>query len=111
MESNRNYTKELIHKTETDSNTLNPNLTVTKGETWWREINQEVGINIYPPLNIKSISNKDLLYSTRKSTQCCEITYMGKESEKEWLCVYVSLIHLCRTETNTALSQLYFNKI
>ena len=33
--------------------------------------------------------NKDLLYSTGNSTQYSVITYMGKESEKEWIHVHV----------------------
>ena len=52
-------------------------------------INQEFGINIYALLYIKQIINKDLLYSTGNSTQYTVITYMGKESEKEWKYVYV----------------------
>ena len=34
-------------------------------------------------------SHKDLLYGTENATQYSVITYMGKESEKEWICVYV----------------------
>ena len=34
-------------------------------------------------------SYKDLLYSAENATQYSVITYMGKESEKEWICVYV----------------------
>ena len=33
--------------------------------------------------------NKDLLYSTGNSTQYSVMTYMGKESKKEWIYVYV----------------------
>ena len=32
-------------------------------------------------------------YSTGNSTQYSVIIYMGKESEKEWMCVHVSLYH------------------
>ena len=32
-------------------------------------------------------------YSTGHSTQYSVIAYMGKESEKEWKCVYVQLNH------------------
>ena len=49
----------------------------------------EVWINIYILLHIKQILNKDLLYSTGKSTQYSVISYMGKESEKVWVYVYV----------------------
>ena len=34
MESNKNDTKELIHKTETDSKILKPNLWLPKGKHW-----------------------------------------------------------------------------
>ena len=54
-----------------------------------RGINWEIGIDIYTPLYIKQITNKNLLYSTGNSTQYCVMTYMGKESKKEWLFVYV----------------------
>ena len=62
---------------------------VTKGETWGEVINQETGINVYTLLYIKQIVNKDLLYSTKNSTQNSVITYMGKESEKECVCIYI----------------------
>ena len=55
-----------------------------KAEGW---INYEAGINTYSLLYITYMNNKDLLCSTRNSTQYPVITYMGKESEKE--CVYV----------------------
>ena len=44
-----------------------------------------VGININTLLYIKQITNKDLLYSTGKSTQYFVITYKGKESEEEYI--------------------------
>ena len=52
MESKKakNDTKELIYKSETD---IENKLMVTKGEKWWRGINQEFGINIYTLLYIK----------------------------------------------------------
>ena len=31
------------------------------------------------------MTNKNLLYSTEKSTQYSGATYMGKEAEKEWM--------------------------
>ena len=52
-------------------------------------INWETGIDIYTVLYRKYITNKDLLYSTGNSTQYCVMTYMGKESKKEWIYVYV----------------------
>ena len=42
-----------------------------------REINWEIGIDMYTLLNIKWITNKDLLYSTWNSTHSV-IIYMEK---------------------------------
>ena len=66
---------------------------VTKREMLWGGMNWEVGSGMYTLLFIKLVSNKDLLYSTRECTQYSVITYMGKEPEKEWIYVYVELIH------------------
>ena len=52
-------------------------------------INWEIGIGIYTLLYIKQITNKNLLYSTGNSTQYSIMTYMGKESTKEWIYDYV----------------------
>ena len=71
--------------------TLQTNLPKGKGVAvggGGRWINEEVGINTYTLPYVKQIINKDLLYSTRNSTQYSVITYMGKESEKEWIYVY-----------------------
>ena len=45
------------------------------------------------------------MYSTGNSTQYSVITYMGKETEKEWIYVYVCIAEslYCTPETNTAL--------
>ena len=45
--------------------------------------------DMYTLLYIKQITNKDLLYSTGNSTQYSVMIYMGKESKKEWIYVYV----------------------
>ena len=52
-------------------------------------ISWEIGIDIHTLLHIKQITNKDLLYSTGNSTQYSVMAYMGKESKKEWIYVYV----------------------
>ena len=44
-------------------------------------------MNIYTLLYIKYIINNGLLYNTGNSIQYPVITYVGKESEKEWICV------------------------
>ena len=60
---------------------------VTKGEREVGGINWEIGIDIYTLLYIKQITNKDLLYSTRNSTQYSVMNYVGKESQQEWIYV------------------------
>ena len=62
---------------------------VIKGERGKGQINWEIGTDINTLLYIKQITNKNLLYSTGNSTQYSVITYMGKESKEEWICVYV----------------------
>ena len=61
------------------------------GNQGWKGegINWEIGIdiNILLYISIKQITNKDLLYSTGNSTQYSVMTYMGKESKKEWIYV------------------------
>ena len=52
---------------------------------------REFEMDIYTLLYFKWITNKDLLYSTGNSTQYSAMTYMGKESQKEWVYVYVGL--------------------
>ena len=52
-------------------------------------INWEIGTDMYILPYIKQITNKNLLYSTGNSTQYSVMAYMGKESKKEWIYVYV----------------------
>ena len=54
---------------------------VTKGVRRGR-VNWEILIDIYKPLYIKSVTNKNLLYGTGNSTQYSVKAYMGKESKK-----------------------------
>ena len=51
---------------------------VAKGKTLGGGMDLEVGIGIYTLPNTKLISNKDLRYSSGKSTQYSVIAYMGK---------------------------------
>ena len=44
-------------------------IVVTRGEGWERGIVRKLGIDMYTLLNLKWVSNKDLLYSTRNSAQ------------------------------------------
>ena len=81
-------TNELIYKTEIESQIQKTNLWLPR-EKVGGGINCEIGIDIYTLLYIKQITNKNLLYSTENSTQYSVMTYMGIESKKEWVCVYV----------------------
>ena len=61
----------------------------SKGETFGGGMDWEVGIRIYTLPYTKLISKKELLYSSEKSIQYSVLTYMGKESEKEWIYMYM----------------------
>lgn len=112
MESNKNDTKELNQKRETDSKIVKPNIRLPKGKHWGRN---KLGSWDWhnTSLYTKSISNKDLLHTTGKSTQYSLIAYMEKESEKEYICIYIYIyiyMHIyvtdsfyCIPETNTTL--------
>ena len=55
----------------------------------------ESEINRYTLLYIKEINNKDLLYSTGNYMQYLVITYNAKESEKEYILLYIySVIYI-----------------
>ena len=81
----KNSTKSLIYKTEIESQ-------VQKTNIWLpgrREgINWAIETDIYTVLYIK-YTNKNLLYGTGISGQYSAMVYMGKESEKEGIYVYV----------------------
>ena len=82
----KNDTEEFIYKTETDSD-FKIKLTVGYQRGNMGEgVNKEVDINIYKLLPVTQVSNKDLLYGTENLILL--LTYMGKESEKEWIDVY-----------------------
>ena len=51
------------------------------------------GVNIYTLLNIKWINNKDLLYSSRNSTQYFIIIYMGKNDTNYTYMYMYTYIH------------------
>ena len=54
-----------------------------------RGMDWEFGTGIYTLLYTKLIGNKDLLNSSEKSIQYSVIVYVGKESEKEWIYMYM----------------------
>ena len=89
MESNKNYTKELICNNRNRPKVFKTKLIVTKGKRLGGRMDWEVGIDIYILPYTKFIGNKDLLYSSRKSIQYSVIAYMSKESEKEGMYTYM----------------------
>ena len=66
-------------------------------------INWEIEIDIYTLLSIGYITNKNLLNSTGNSIQYSVMTYMGKESKKEWVYVCITDLLCCTEKTNTTL--------
>ena len=76
----KNGTNKLIYKTGIGSQ-------IKEGVNW------EIGINIYTLLYKKQITNKDLMYSTGNSIQYSAMAYMGKQSKKEQMYVYVLMTH------------------
>ena len=64
-------------------------------------INWEVGIGICTLLYMGWMINGDLLCGVESSIQYSVVTYMGKESEKEWLYVRICIAEsLCCTPEN-----------
>ena len=81
----KNVTNESIHKTEIKSQMQKTNLWLLREK---HGDNLGDWTDIYTPVYIKQITNKDLLYRTGNSTQYSVMTYMGKEPKKGW-------IHVC----------------
>ena len=59
-----------------------------KGESWGGGGVDRCWIDICI-LHMEWMAKRSLLYSTGGFTQYSVITSMGKESEKEWICVFV----------------------
>ena len=71
-------------------------------------INWEIGIDTYTPVYIKSITNKDLLYSTGNFTQYSVMIYMGIESKRKVdICICINDSLFSRAEMNSTVNQLY----
>ena len=68
----------------------------------WGRINWDVGMDIHTPQYMKYITNKDLLCTTRNSTQLSVTTYMGKEYKKRvdiCVCITDSLCYTVAANT------------
>ena len=50
---------------------------------------REIGMDMYTLLDLKWITNKDLLYSTGNSAQCYVAAWMGGKFGGEWIHVFV----------------------
>ena len=72
---------ELICITETDSQRTG------RGEGWRDEWGSGIGISIL--WYMESVAKMDCCIAQRTLAQYSVIIYMGKESEKEWMCIYV----------------------
>ena len=77
-------------------------------------INQELRINIHTILYKRQATSKNLLCSTRNSAQYSVRIYMRKESEKEWMYIYmynwVTLGYTWNTTCNKKKRQLNLKK-
>ena len=82
-----NYINELTQNRNRHTDFKNK-LMVIKEEMFREEVNQESGINIDTLLYIKQITEKDYCIA-QGTTQFFATTYLGKESEKEWIYLYV----------------------
>ena len=70
---------------------LENKIMAAKEEEWGEGICRGLGIDMYTLLYLKWMTNKDLLYSTGNSTQCCVAAWMGREFRGEWIHAYVWL--------------------
>ena len=67
---------------------------------------REFGINMDTLLYLKWIANKDLLYGTGNSAQCCVAAWMGGVFGEDWIrvtCICMAESLRCSPETITAL--------
>ena len=69
----KNDTNQLIYKTETD---LEHELMIKRGKAWTERIVRESRMDRYTLLYLKWITHKDLLHSTRNSSQCYAAAWM-----------------------------------
>ena len=85
----REDASKLVCRTETDSEKL----MLAKGDKWEIGMDWGFGIGICTLRCVEWSASENLLYSTGHLAQYSVITYKGKESEREWMCVHVSLNH------------------
>ena len=80
-----------------------------EGRGWWEE--SEIGIDLYRLLIlcIKQITNENLPYNSRNSTQCSVVTQMRRKSKKRGDICIAGLL-CCTVETNNIVKHLYSSK-
>ena len=78
-------------------------------------IAREFGMDMYPLLCLKWITDKDLLYSAGSSVRCYVTAWMGGEFEGEWMHVYVWLspfaVHLKLSQHYSSAIPQYKNRV
>ena len=85
----KNYTNEHIYEVETNLTDVENKFMVIKGEQWGEGYLKSLELAYKYYCIEKEITNKDLLCITGNPTQYSVITFMGKESEKEQIHVYI----------------------
>ena len=94
----KNYTNELIYKTEIDPQAQRVKLPSPEGKEAGEGIKQEVGISRHKPLHTKYITHRDLRYITGNSTWHLVRTCNCKESE--YTCIYIHIYPFSDSEKN-----------
>ena len=89
---------------------LESKLIVTKEEGWEEGIVREFGIDMYTPLYLQWITNKDLLYSKGSSAQCYGAAWMGGSlGENGYMYIYGWVALLCTSNYHNIVNRLYPN--
>ena len=83
---------------------LESNLTVTRGEGCGEGIVTEFGMDVYTLLYLKWITNKDLLHCTGNSAQCRVAAWLGGASGEKGYCICVVESLCCPPETTALLT-------
>ena len=87
MNSKKTGTNELLYKTEIEFQMQKTSLWLERGGAG-RDKLVNLCCHIHTTI-YRADNNEDLLYSTGNSSQYCRMTYMRKESKKEWAYIYM----------------------
>ena len=86
---NKKETQKNLFTKQKMTEDLKTKLLVTKGETLWGGMNWEAGMNIHPVLYRQEIKQQGPTVQHREIYSILCENDMEKESEKEWIYVYV----------------------